>query len=52
MALFKEKGFGEEKQGQRRKRFLKFLREMPMPDGTYDSKLKKWVPRAKVIAVK
>lgn len=52
MALFKEKIVGEEKAGQRRKRFLKFLREMPMPDGTYDPKLKKWVPRAKVISVR
>jgi hypothetical protein len=49
MALFKEK-MGE-KQGQRRKRFLQFLREQPMPDGTYDPKLKKWIPRAARVLV-
>ncbi len=36
-----------EKEGQRRKRFLKFLREIPMPDGVYDKKLKRWIPREK-----
>lgn len=42
MAEFKEKM--NEKEGQRRKRFLEFLRSQPMPNGTYDSKLKKWIP--------
>jgi hypothetical protein len=43
MAEFKQ-NMGET-EGQRRKRFLKFLRALPMPDGTYDLKLKKWIPR-------
>lgn len=41
MAEFKEKL--NEKDGQRRKRFLKFLRELPVPDGTYDEQLKRWI---------
>jgi len=42
MAEFKEKL--KEKSGQRRKRFLQFLRDLPMPDGKFDHKLKKWIP--------
>jgi hypothetical protein len=42
MAEFKEKS--DEKQGQRRKRFLEFLRSLPMPKGSYDLKLKRWIP--------
>jgi hypothetical protein len=42
MAEFTEKR--NEKAGQRRKRFLAFLRSQPMPDGKYDHKLKKWIP--------
>ena len=45
MAEFKEKR--NEKQGQRRKRFLQFLRELPMPAGTCDAQLKRWVPNQK-----
>jgi hypothetical protein len=33
-----------EKQGQRRKRFLEFLRGLPMPDGKFDEQKKRWVP--------
>lgn len=42
MAEFKEKR--GEKEGQRRKRFLEFLREQPMPNGTWDEKQKRWIP--------
>lgn len=34
-----------EKEGPRRRRFLKFLRELPMPDATWDEKRKIWLPR-------
>lgn len=35
-----------EKDGQRTKRFLEFLRNVPMPKGIWDEKLRKWVPNA------
>jgi hypothetical protein len=44
MAEFKEKL--NEKVGQRRKRLLAFLRALPLPDGRYDHRLKKWIPNA------
>lgn len=36
-----------EKEGQRRKRFLQFLRELPKPDGVFDEKRKVWIPNKK-----
>ena len=33
----------KEKQGQRRKRFLEFLRSLPKPEGVFDDKRKVWV---------
>lgn len=33
-----------EKEGQRRKRYLEFLRSQPMPKGTFDDKKKIWIP--------
>ena len=42
MSEFKEKR--GEKEGRRRRRFLEFLRSLPMPNGKYDPKLKKWIP--------
>jgi hypothetical protein len=43
MSEFKEKT--NEKEGQRRKRFLEFLRSLPHPDVTYDPKTKRYVPK-------
>jgi hypothetical protein len=48
MEEFKEKL--NEKEGQRRKRFLAFLRELPMPDGEYNEKTKTWIPNPKKIS--
>jgi hypothetical protein len=33
-----------EKEGQRRKRFLEFLRSLPKPNGIFDPKKKVWIP--------
>jgi hypothetical protein len=45
MSTFIER-FGE-KQGQRRKRYLEFLRNLPKPKGTFVEKTKKWIPLPK-----
>jgi hypothetical protein len=36
-----------EKQGQRRKRFLEFLRNHPKPAGQFDDKRKVWIREPK-----
>lgn len=36
-----------EKEGQRRKRFLQYLRSLPMPDAKFDLKKKIWIPNLK-----
>lgn len=33
-----------EKDGQRRRRFLEFLRALPKPSKRFDDKLKRWIP--------
>jgi len=42
---FKEKN--GEKQGQRRKRFLQFLRDLPKPSTRFNEKTKQWMPEGK-----
>lgn len=41
MKFIERKG---ERQGQRRKRFLEWLRAFPKPKGTFDDKRKIWIP--------
>jgi hypothetical protein len=50
MATFKER-WGE-KLNQRRKRYLAWLRELPMPAGKFDHKLKKWIPNSAPVKAK